>query len=428
MLKRFSLFVSLAMVLAMTGTALAQGPGPQHTSPTWQATYWNNMTLSGTPALVRDESDLDYDWGDGSPDPRVSADHFSARWTRYIDVTPGPYRFTATSDDGMRVWVDGALIVNEWNDHAPKTVSADRNLGSGHHLVTVEFYENGGGAVAKVSWTPVPVTINNWRGAYFGNTTLSGSPVLVRDDAQINFDWGDGSPATGLVGADRFSVRWTRTLNLGAGQYRFIATADDGVRVWVNEHLLIDAWRDQAATTYSGEIYLPGGAVPVKMEYYENAGGAVARLRWEKADAPRPGEVVVDDTDSGFVKGGSAGGWHTAAEGYGNRLTWTRNNDRARPNYNWARWYPKLAAGRYEVMAFIPERYTTTGGARYWIAHANGYVLRVVDQSANGGRWISLGTYRFNGVPNEYVSLSDATYESRLTRLIAFDAVKWAPR
>jgi hypothetical protein len=428
MLKRFSLLVSLAMVLAMTGTALAQGPGPQHTSPTWQATYWNNMTLSGTPALVRDESDLDYDWGDGSPDRRVNADHFSAKWTRYIDVTPGSYRFSTTSDDGMRVWVDGALIIDEWNDHESKSVYADRHLDNGHHLVAVEFYENGGGAVAKVAWAPVPVTIGNWRGEYFNNRTLGGSPALVRDDPQINFGWGDGSPAPGIVNADRFSVRWTRTLDLEPGSYRFTATADDGVRVWVNGHLLIDAWRDQAPRTYTGDIYLPGGSIPVKVEYYENASEAVARLRWEKADAPRPGEVVVDDADSGFVKGGSVGGWRTADEGYGDRLTWTRNNDWARPNYNWARWYPKLAAGRYEVMAFIPERYTTTDGARYWVAHANGYTLRVVDQSANSGRWVSLGTYRFNGVPNEYVSLSDATYESRLTRLIAFDAVKWVPR
>jgi hypothetical protein len=428
MVKRVSLVISLVMVFAMAGTALAQGPVIQHTSPTWHAAYWNNMTLSGAPALEREEADLNYDWGSGSPDSRIRADGFSARWTRYLDLTPGSYRFTSTSDDGMRVWLDSELIVNEWSDHASKTVYADRNVGEGHHYVVVEFYENSGGAVARLSIAPTTANIVNWRGEYFRNTTLSGSPVLVRDDAQINFDWGDGSPAPGVIGADRFSVRWTRTLNLGAGQYRFFATADDGVRVWVNDHLLIDAWRDQAGTTYSGEIYLPGGRVPVKMEYYENMGGAVAKLLWEKADAPRPGEVVVDDTDSGFVKGGSAGGWHMANEGFGNRLTWTRNNDRARSNYNWARWYPKLAAGRYEVMAFIPERYTTTGGARYWIAHANGYTLRVVDQSANGGRWVWLGTYRFNGVPNEYVSLSDTTYESRLTRLIAFDAVKWVPR
>jgi hypothetical protein len=122
------------------------------------------------------------------------------------------------------------------------------------------------------------------------------------------------------------------------------------------------------------------------------------------------------------------GGWHVAYEGHGGRLTWTRNNDWARPRYNWARWYPKLLPGRYEVFAFIPERYTTTSNARYWVAHADGNTLQTVDQSANGGRWISLGTYRFTGSRGEYVSLSDITGETRLTRLIAFDAIKWAPR
>jgi hypothetical protein len=428
MLKRIALVISLVTILSMTGTAFAQRPGPQHTSPTWQAAYWNNMTLSGAPVLERDEADLNYDWGSGSPGPRVNADHFSARWTRYLDVTPGSYRFTATSDDGMRVWVDSALIIDEWNDHAPKTVHADRHLDAGHHLVTVEYYEDSGGAVAKVSWATMPAEIRNWRGEYFNNATLNGSPVLVRDDAQVNFDWGDGSPAPGVVNSDRFSVRWTRTLNLAAGSYRFTATADDGIRVWVNGHLLIDAWRDQASTTYHGEIYVPGGAVPVKVEYYEAMGGAVAKLAWQKDGLPAPGEVIVDDRDAGFVRGGSASGWHTADEGYAGHLTWTRNNDSTRPNYDWARWYPKLAAGRYEVFAFIPERYTTTSNARYWIAHAGGFTLRTVNQSANGGQWVSLGTYWFDGAGNEYISLSDVTYEPRLTQLIAFDAIKWSPR
>jgi len=192
--------------------------------------------------------------------------------------------------------------------------------------------------------------------------------------------------------------------------------------------LLIDAWRDQAPRTYTGNIYLPGGPVSIKMEYYEHTGGAIARLSWAGADTPMPGEVVVDDTDAGFVRGGSSGGWHVANEGQGGRLTWTRNNDWARPRYNWARWYPKLSPGRYEVLAFIPERYTTTSNARYWVAHADGNTLQTVDQSANGNRWVSLGTYRFTGGAGEYVSLSDITGETRLTRLIAFDAIKWVPR
>ncbi len=432
MSKRISLstltLIGLVLMFTLTGSALAQGPGPLHTSPAWQATYWNNMTLSGSPVLQRDEANLNYDWGSGSPDPAVRADGFSARWTRYYDVAAGDYNFTATADDGIRVWVDGDLIINEWYDHPPKTVSAKKYLSAEHHLVTVEFYENTGGAVARVTLEPWSAPIQNWRGEYFNNMTLSGTPALVRDDANIAFDWGNGSPAPGVVNSDLFSVRWTRALNLAAGSYRFTLTVDDGARLWVNDHLLIDAWRDQAPRTYTGDLYLPGGTIPIKLEYYEHTGGAVARLAWAGAETPTPGEVVVDDTNAGFVRGGSSGGWHTASEGHGGRLTWTRNNDWARPRYNWARWYPKLSPGRYEVFAFIPERYTTTSNARYWVAHADGNTLQTVDQSANGNRWVSLGTYRFSGNAGDYVSLSDITDETRLTRLIAFDAIKWSPR
>ncbi|MBN1886354.1 MAG: hypothetical protein JW850_00125 [Thermoflexales bacterium] len=420
---------SLAILLTSAGTALAQEPPPQHTAPLWDASYWNNTSLSGTPVLQRGESNLDYDWGSGSPAPGiVNADGFSARWTRYIDVTPGVYRFTATSDDGVRVWVDGKLIINAWNDHAPTTFTADQSLGTGHRLVTVEFYENGGGAVARLSWAPQAPAIQNWRGEYYNTTSPAGNPVLIRDDPQINFDWGAGSPAAGIVNAERFSARWTRSLTLPAGSYRFSMTVDDGGRLWVNGHLLIDAWYDQAARTYTGDIYLPGGAIPIEMDYYENGGSAVARLSWASSGTPPAGGVTVDDTDPGFVKGGSASGWRTVQEGYGGSLTWTRNNDAAHSNYNWARWYPELAAGTYEVLAFIPERYTTTSNAVYWISHADGYTRRVVDQSISGSQWVSLGSYRFRGTRDDYVSLNDITGERRLTRLIAFDAVRWVAR
>jgi hypothetical protein len=431
MRRKILILCGLIAVLAVSSPALAQGNSPEHSDPTWQASYWNNTTLNGAPVLQRSEANLDYDWGSGSPGPGVNADGFSARWTRYLDLAAGTYRFTTTSDDGLRVYVDGNPIIDVWSDHPPLAAAADKALSAGHHLVVVEFYERGGGAVARVSWAAASPPITNWRGAYFNNKTLSGSPVLVRDDAQVNFQWGTGSPAPGTVGADGFSVRWTRTLNLTAGSYRFTMTVDDGARLWVNDHLLIDAWRDQAPRTYTGDMYMPGGGVPVKMEYYENSGGATARLSWAKQDGPAPppaGEVIVEDGSADFTKGGSATGWRTAAEGHGGHLTWTQNNDWQRPNYNWARWYPKLAAGRYEVFVYIPDRYSTTGAARYWISHADGYTLRIVDQSTHGGQWVSLGAYRFRGNSEDYVSLADVTYEPYLSRLIAWDAAKWVPR
>lgn len=427
MSKVLSFLAILTIVLAGAGPVLAQGPiTPQHSDPFWQAAYWNNMTLSGSPALQRTDTNLDFNWGRGSPDPIVHVDGFSARWARYLDLQAGTYRFSATSDDGMRVYINGELIINDWSDHSARTVNADKYLGSGHHLVVVEYYENGVDAVAKVTWAPVSPIVN-WRGEYYTNKNLNGAPALVRDDAQINFNWGAGSPDPSVIPADRFSVRWTRNLSLDAASYRFTLTVDDGARLWVNGHLLIDAWKDQPPHTYTGDIYLPGGSIPVKLEYYENTGGAIAKLSWAKAGGS-PGAVIVDDRDAGFVKGGAASSWRTAAEGYSGRLFWTKNNDTSRPNYNWVRWYPGLAAGKYEVFVYIPDKYSTTSRARYWVSHAGGFTPRVVNQSAHGDDWVSLGTYWFRGTRDDYVSLADVTYESYLSRLIAFDAVKWVPR
>lgn len=424
--KIFALAVALALSLLAVPHVVRAQIAPEHTAPYWNAAYWNNKTLTGDPVLTRSDATLDFDWGTGSPQAGVvNPDNFSARWLRYIDTTAGIYRFTVTTDDGMRLWVDDQLLIDAWSDQAATTYTAQKWLAAGHHLVKVEYYENGGLAVAKASWAPV--TPNNaWEGSYFANKTLSGSPVLVRNDATIQFDWGTGSPATG-VPADNFSVRWTRELDLPAGTYTFSATADDGVRLWVNDHLLIDAWIVQAARTYKGTIFVPAGGADVRMEYFENTGLALAKLSWAPGGDPGT-EVIVDDTDDGFVVGGRAASWRTVYEGYDGRSLWTWNNDRVRPAYNWGRWYPDLSAGRYEVFVFVPDRYTTTTQARYWVSHRDGYTLREVNQNETGGQWVSLGTYRFAGNSRDYVSLSDVTYEPYLTRMIAFDAVKWVPR
>jgi len=129
------------------------------------------------------------------------------------------------------------------------------------------------------------------------------------------------------------------------------------------------------------------------------------------------------------VTGGVPTGWRTVLGGYNGTMIWTYNNYSVQYNYNWARWYPQLQTGWYEVFVYVPDLYTTTGQARYWIRHAGGYTLRIVNQSVTtGGQWVSLGTYSFQGTSSDYVSLSDVTYESYRTRLIGFDAVKWERR
>ncbi len=432
MLKRWSLLGLLLTLLLTVSPALAQGPIlPQHSDPSWAATYWNNTTLSGSSALTRQDANINFDWGAGSPATAVTADRFSARWTRYIDVTPGTYRFTATSDDGIRIWIDNELVLDKWYDHPPTTFTFDKYLGSGHHYLKVEYYENGGLAVAKLSWAEKGSGGDGgeWKAEYYNNMTLGGAPVLTRYESAVNYDWGAGAPAS-TVPADHFSARWTRTLDLPAGMYIFSLTADDGARLWVNGHLLVDAWYDQAATTYTNDIFLPGGDVTIEIQYYENGGHAVAKLSWsgDGEEPPSDDTVIVDENDPGFVTGGAASGWRAVNEGYDGRMLWTYNNYGSTYNYNWARWYPDLSPDTYEVFVYIPYRYTTTAHARYWVRHANGYKLRIIDQSAHGDQWVSLGTYYFSGDGSEYTSLADVTYEPYRTRLIGFDAVKWVRR
>ncbi len=257
----------------------------------WQARYWNNRTLSGDPVLTRTESSINYDWGTGSPAPEVNVDNFSAEWLQTVNIPAGTYRFTATTDDGMRVFVDNTVIIESWFDSQARTVTSDVYLGAGNHEVKVQYYEAGGVAVAKlsialISGPPAPPT-DTWVGEYFNNTNLAGTPVLVRNDANINFNWGYGSPAP-VVQVNNFSARWSRTLNLEAGRYRFTTVTDDGVRLSVNGVRILDKWQIQAATAYTVEVDVPGGGTPVVMEYFENDQLAEAQLTWVKVSGTTP--------------------------------------------------------------------------------------------------------------------------------------------
>ena len=261
----------------------------------WLGEYFNNKSLSGSPVMVRDDGDgfLDFDWGGGSPSSGcgIGIDGYSARWTREIEFSGGTYRFTVTADDGLRLYIDGDLKLVRWFDQAPTTYTVDVPLSAGSHTVQLEFYENGGGAVARLSWEQLTdascfasVAPDRWQGEYFGNMDLSGSPLMVRDDGNgfLQFDWGGNSPASDCgIAPDGFSVRWTRDAAFDQSTYRFTVTADDGFRLYIDSVLKLEAWIDQAPTTYTVDVPLSAGYHEVRLDYYENGGGAVAGLSWQ---------------------------------------------------------------------------------------------------------------------------------------------------
>lgn len=128
---------------------------------------------------------------------------------------------------------------------------------------------------------PPKPPVDAWDGVYFNNKYLEGAPAFTRQDGSINFDWAGGGPGSG-VGNDQFSVAWSRTAYFQTGTYRFYATVDDGVRVYVDGHLIIDSWREQPATSYFGDIYLGEGNHALRVEYYEEGGGASVRVWWNR--------------------------------------------------------------------------------------------------------------------------------------------------
>lgn len=125
-------------------------PGPL--TGAFSACYYNNTTLSGNPALVRTDNQINFDWGSGSPDKSLAPYNFSARWQGYFNLSPGDYTFTAITSDGMRVFVDGLTVLDRWRDQPPNWYTVHQTLTGGTHLIVVEYYERTGGAVAQVSW------------------------------------------------------------------------------------------------------------------------------------------------------------------------------------------------------------------------------------------------------------------------------------
>ena len=277
-------YVLAVPILALLFLIVLANPG-QAAEERWTANFWNNKELKGAPVLTRWEHTIDVDWGFGSPDPRVNDDDFSARWERRVYFNEGTYRFNATMDDAMRVYVDGNLIIDSWTDSQEHTMSRDWFMSEGEHQLQIDYYEAGGTAVAKFNWqqvgsgsAPPGPHYPNWKGEYFNNMTLSGAPGVVRDDRYLSFIWGTGSPAPGVINVDHFSVRWTRTLDTSPGFYRIFLTSDDGSRLYVNNQLMIDNWATQAPTTRSVDYYYPGGPIEIRVEYFENWGNATMNV------------------------------------------------------------------------------------------------------------------------------------------------------
>jgi hypothetical protein len=130
------------------------------------------------------------------------------------------------------------------------------------------------------------------QGDYYNKTNFVGAPTLSRIDPTIDFDWGAGSPGTGIP-VDDFSARWYGEVQaLDTDTYTFYVNTDDGVRLWVNNQELINSWILSGNGERSGTIDLTANQkYPIVMEYYEHQVSAQAHLRWTTTNGVTKGVV-----------------------------------------------------------------------------------------------------------------------------------------
>jgi hypothetical protein len=278
----------LATQAPLDGLPVIQPPARPTPTPAppsaWRGEYFANRDLAGAAVLVRNDPELNFRWDNTSPDPKVPVMDFSARWTRSVTLEAGDYDFIAQADDGVRVYLDNALVIDAWREQPPTTYRQTvSKIGAGSHKLTVEYYQARGVATIFVWWEKLG-QFPDWRGEYFNDIYLQLPALLVRNDPAIDFNWGLGSP-DGRVPADNFSVRWTRQVAFETGNYDFFARTSDGARIYLDGWLVLDEWHDTTAgyVTYVRRFNNVGGGVhTVVVEYYGRGGIAYATVWWEK--------------------------------------------------------------------------------------------------------------------------------------------------
>jgi len=254
--------------------------------------------------------------------PTNWADNYGTRMRGYVyPPASGSYSFWIAGDDNSELWLSTdanpatkvrIANVSDWTNSRewtkfPSQHSAAVTLTAGQkYYIEALQKEGSGGDNLAVAWDGPGISqqviagqyLSPWlnattgsgtglRGDYFDNSDFT-AQKMSRVDATVNFDWSTGSPDA-TIGADTFSVRWTGQIQAQFSEtYTFYTVSDDGVRLWVNGQLLVDNWTDHAPTENSGTIALVAGQLyDIKLELYENGGGAVGKLLWSSASTAK---------------------------------------------------------------------------------------------------------------------------------------------
>ncbi len=115
----------------------------------------DEFIFRGDPVLIRTDSLIQFDWGQGSPDKNISRDFFIVRWTGYIQpIFDEDYTFYLFTDDGSRLYIDEELIIDEWHNQPPTELVATKKMQAGKkYRIRIEYLESKGGSIIEFKWS-----------------------------------------------------------------------------------------------------------------------------------------------------------------------------------------------------------------------------------------------------------------------------------
>ena len=259
-----------------------------------QAEYYNSTGLTNL-AMVRPDNTINFNWTSSAPAPMLKSGNLSVRWTGWlVPKYAETNTLTLLASDGAHLWVNNQLRINSWSSHVPNNTVQVPLTNSQPVPVRLEYFCSGLSAPnVSLYWSspsqPSPEIVpagqwlppagNGLTGQYFNSPGLT-NRVLSRTDPQVNFNWSGGAPDPALS-SNKFSVRWSGWLLPRYGETYTLTTATrDGVRLWLNDQLVINNWTGGPKTNTCQVALTAGQLAKVRMECFNSSGNGLAQLSW----------------------------------------------------------------------------------------------------------------------------------------------------
>lgn len=239
----------------------------------WLAKYFNNSNFTGKP-IYDSISDLNLNWGAGSPHSSIQTNNFSAIFEKDMVFEDSEYTIVGEVDDLLKVYIDNQLVYDisrAGNHKYSKTIKVT----PGKHRVRVEFVEYTGSAKLILAFVPG----NHWLAKYYNNTNFNGVPIYNSTN-KLDFNWGSGSPDS-RIPSDHFSASFEKEMNFESNVYKITGKVNDLIAILVDGELVfeIDSNGSHEINDY---IHVPKGKHKVEVLFTELTGSASLSINFIK--------------------------------------------------------------------------------------------------------------------------------------------------